>query len=272
MDLPETDSLDNSALIPPVILPDAASVAVPPPRPIRIVRDGILAFVCSIALTLGFVIVVTVAAMILGFMKYTPGSAFTPTPGLMVALLVAAEIPFALSAVILRWRYRSAGRSLPLLFEGTRASAILLGIGSGVLLMGFGTLHAAVAERLFGRATTDAMEELARTMMSIRGNPGMAIVLVLLIAGVAPLCEEFFFRGAIFSSVRSTERARAGAIVSSLLFAGAHGNPMMFTYYLVFGFTMCWLLSRTRTMAASIAAHVTVNAIACVAMLMAPTP
>ena len=112
-----------------------------------------------------------------------------------------------------------------------------------------------------------------RSILSSRGNTGMIATFVLLIAVATPFCEEFFFRGAIFSSVRSTDRARAGAIISSLLFAIAHVSLLMFTYYLVFGFTMCWLLSRTRTMATSIAAHITVNTIGAIAMLMAaPKP
>jgi membrane protease YdiL (CAAX protease family) len=116
------------------------------------------------------------------------------------------------------------------------------------------------------------MEELMRTLFSAKGDPVMAAGLVFAIAVLAPLCEEFFFRGAIFSSVRSGQRARAAAIVSSVLFAAAHGNWMMFTYYLVFGFTMCWLLARTRTIATPIAAHMTVNATAAIALLLSNTP
>src|SRR6185503_7697304 len=105
---------------------------------------------------------------------------------------------------------------------------------------------------LFGKASTDAMEDLMRTLLASVGNPLILYGLVFSIAVLAPFCEEFFFRGAIFSSVRSSPNARAAAIVSSALFAVAHLNPMMFTYYLVFGFTMCWLVSRTRTLAAPI--------------------
>jgi hypothetical protein len=108
------------------------------------------------------------------------------------------------------------------------------------------------------------------TLFSQKGSPLRVAVLVFTIAVLAPLCEEFFFRGAIFSSVRSTPKAWAGAIVSSVLFAVAHLNPTMITYYLIFGLTMCWLLSKTRTMAAPIAAHMTVNTVACIAVLLSP--
>jgi len=107
-----------------------------------------------------------------------------------------------------------------------------------------------------------------RAVLQARGNPVAVSALVFSIALLAPFCEEFFFRGAMFSSVRSTSSARSAAVVSSVLFAVAHLNFAMFTYYLVFGLTMCWLLSKTQTIAAPIAAHITVNATATIAMLM----
>ena len=243
----------------------------PPPKRIKIVRDGILGFIVAIALTLGLIIAIVIAGMISGSVSLNSPS-FAPTPGLMLAMLFAAEIPFASVAAFLRWRYRSTGRLLPSLFEGSFLSSILIGVAAGVAMATFGYAHAFVATLLFGKASTEAMEDLMRTLFSVKNDPVMAAGMVFAIAVLAPLCEEFFFRGAIFSSVRSTQSARAAAIVSSFLFAIAHGNWMMFTYYLVFGLTMCWLLSKTQTIATPIAAHMTVNATAAIAMLMSHTP
>lgn len=258
------DSFDNSV----EAIPVDAGLLPPPPRPIRIVRDGILGFIVAVALTLSLVVVIIVAAILSGQMKMETSQTFSPPPVIWVVLLIGNQIPFLGVALFLRWRYKSTGRILPALFEGPYVSAILIGIVSGLAMAGFGIVHALIATALFGKASTDAMEDLMRTLLAAAGDPLILSGLVLSIAVLAPFCEELFFRGAIFSTARSAENARAAAIVSSVLFAVAHVNPMMFTYYLVFGFTMCWLASKTRTIAAPIAAHITVNATATIAMLL----
>jgi len=258
------ESIDNPIEATPI----DDGLVVPPPRRIRIVRDGILAFLVAAALTLAFVVAVIVVAIVLGYVHFDASQTFSPPPALWIVLLAGNQLPFLGVAVFLRWRYRSTGRPVPMLFEGVTPSAVLKGIVAGLVMAGFGVLHAMVATSLFGKASTDAMEDLMRTLLASVGDPLILYGLVFSIAILAPFCEEFFFRGAIFSSVRSSPNARAAAIVSSALFAVAHLNPMMFTYYLVFGFTMCWLVSRTRTLAAPIAAHMTVNATATIAMLL----
>ena len=258
MDSPDTPT------VPPII--DDSATAPPQPE-ISIVRDGILSFIVSVSLTLLLVAFIVVAGILSGNMPVNPPEGFSITPSMMIPLLVVAELPFAAVGLVLRWMYRRSGRLLPSL-GAPQFSAVMKGIGAGLAMSAFGFLHAALASTLFGRASTEAMEELMRSLLSLQGNPATVATLVLSIAVLAPLCEEFFFRGAIFSSVRSTQKAWAGAIVSSVLFAVAHGNPMMFTYYLVFALAMCWLLSKTGTIATPIAAHMTVNTIACVAVLL----
>jgi membrane protease YdiL (CAAX protease family) len=186
----------------------------------------------------------------------------------MVAALFGTEIPFVAVACFLRWRYQSTGHILPRLLQGHYLSAMLIGVGAGIAMAGFGVVHAIVSTSLFGSASTEAMEELMRAVFQSRGNLVAVSALVFSIAVLAPFCEEFFFRGVLFSSVRSTSSARTAAIASSLLFAVAHLNPAMFTYYVVFGLTMCWLLSKKQTIAAPIAAHITVNATATLGMLL----
>jgi hypothetical protein len=66
----------------------------PPPKRIKIVRDGILAFIVAIALTLGLIFAIVIAGMISGSVALNSAS-FAPTPGFMLAMLFAAEIPFA---------------------------------------------------------------------------------------------------------------------------------------------------------------------------------
>ncbi len=256
-----------------IIIPghSPSSVVPPPLLPIPIVRDGILTFVGSYFITIVLVVIAVVAAISTGEISISPGSRFMPTFRWVVVFLSITELSFLGFGIYLRRKYRKKGHILEDLFGGNKHFlSILIGIGAGICMAGIGTIHALLAMRFFGRASNEATEEVMQTLFFQKGRPDRVALLVFTIAVLAPLCEEFFFRGAIFSSVRSTKKAWAGAIVSSALFAVAHLNPTMITYYLIFGLTMCWLLSKTKTMAAPIAAHMTVNTVACIAVLLSP--
>ena len=237
----------------------------PPPRRIRIIRDGILAFLGALAVGLFFTVAILVVAMIGGGTRIAQD--FKLSAPLIVSLLVAVELPFAVFAIFLRWQYKRTHRGGPPLLEGRFLPAVLVGILGGLATAAFGLVHALVSTYLFGKASTESMEEVMK-MLSVHENPTVAAALFLAVAVLAPLCEEFFFRGALFLPSRNMSNAKAAAIASSVLFAIAHLNPAMFTYYLVFGLTMCWLLSKTKTIAAPIAAHMTVNTFVCIAVLV----
>jgi len=70
---------------------------------------------------------------------------------------------------------------------------------------------------------------------------------------------------------RAIGQARAGAAVSAVLFAIVHFSVILAPFYATFALVMCWLLVRTGTLAAPIAAHMTMNGMACVALLLADT-
>jgi len=262
------DPLENTTA---ETIPAPEKPSAPASIPVRIIRDGILAFLGSTGIAIVLAIVAVIGALLTGGPPTVPARSFALTPGLMVWLLFVSELPFAGFAIFLRWRYRKKGHVLKSLFAGKFVLAVMTGIGMGLCLLVVGALNAALAVKLFGKVSTQGMDEVMKTLASLKERPAIVVALVFSIAVLAPFCEEFFFRGAVFGSVRSTPQARAGVIVSTLLFAIAHVNPMMFPYYFVFGLTMCWLLSKTGTMAASIAAHMTVNGLVCIAVLLVPT-
>jgi len=262
------DSFENLMPAPPT-----TEVGVPvaaPPLPIKIVRDGILAFLSAICLMVAIVVVIVIVEIILGTIKLKSSEGFMPTPAFVVGSLLASALPFAGVAMFLRWRYQSTGRVIPPLFEGRTDSAILRGIPTGLVVGAIGVGNAVLSTKLFGEAASDSMKQVMALLSSLRNDPVVAVGLVLAIAVLAPLCEELFFRGAIFNSVRSTQKMRVAAILSSTLFAIAHLNLKMAPYYVIFGLTMCWLTKRTRSLAAPIAAHMTVNALVCLTVLLSP--
>jgi membrane protease YdiL (CAAX protease family) len=106
-------------------------------------------------------------------------------------------------------------------------------------------------------------------LQRVLDNKPAVTLLVLLIAGMAPVCEELFFRGVIFGSARAAGLNNVGVALSAVLFASVHVSLLLAPFYLIFAVVMCWLYARTGTLAAPIAAHATLNSVACAALIFA---
>lgn len=190
------------------------------------------------------------------------GRSGSGTPAGLIALGAGVqEIAFACFAWRRIRKNREEGR-FPIISGGARFRAVLLGIPCGLLLIGFGGLIA----KLFGAS---ASKSIAQLLAGLLHTSWIAVAVFFLIAILAPVCEEYFFRGAIFGLASANANPWAGVIVASLLFAILHFNFRMIPYYLLFSAMNCWLMVKTKTLAAPIAAHVTVNASACIAILVA---
>lgn len=156
---------------------------------------------------------------------------------------------------------RSEGRPSASQSNAPKARAVLLGIVVGAGLAAFGGLIAWVAH-------AESSAQLMVLLSGLHAGFWSAALVLVLIGGVAPVCEEILFRGAIFGLAHANGRTWTGAITAAVLFAIGHANLRMTPYYLVVSAVNCWLLARTRTLAGPIAAHATVNLSACVAALL----
>jgi membrane protease YdiL (CAAX protease family) len=74
----------------------------------------------------------------------------------------------------------------------------------------------------------------------------------------APLGEEFFYRGLVFSGLARWGFVPA-ALVSSVLFALSHVDAATMIPFTVAGLTMCWLYWRSGSLWDAIAFHVLFN-------------
>jgi membrane protease YdiL (CAAX protease family) len=227
-----------------------------------VVLNGLADSASVLVITFG---VAAAGGLLWSFARAIRGGA-TQRPAVSVWLLALAtgaqEIFFAYFAWRRFRKNREDGR-VPIILGGERLSAVLLGIPCGMLLMGVGGL---IAKLVGGTAPRGIVELFA----GLLHNSWIAASVFFVIAVLAPVCEEYFFRGAIFGLASANANPWAGAIVASILFATLHFNFRMVPYYLVFSAMNCWLLFKTKTLAAPIAAHITVNASACIFILMAP--
>jgi len=92
---------------------------------------------------------------------------------------------------------------------------------------------------------------------------------------IAPLLEEWFFRGVLFRALGQAFGARAGVlgtglavVVSAVLFALAHGEPLQFAGLALLGIVLAVLVVRTRRLVPSVITHASFNAVAFTALLV----
>jgi membrane protease YdiL (CAAX protease family) len=82
---------------------------------------------------------------------------------------------------------------------------------------------------------------------------GFAVIL-------APLAEEFIFRGLLFSGFKKIGWPKCGWILVSLLFALIHASAPIFLPLFVFALALTWLYEKTEGLLAPVIAHSLFNA------------
>jgi membrane protease YdiL (CAAX protease family) len=94
------------------------------------------------------------------------------------------------------------------------------------------------------------------------------VIAVILAVVIAPVMEEFFYRGILFRAIRDRRGFWVGALLSALLFGLVHYVPspwqdaLLLQSVMVFtGFGFAWIYERRGTIVAPIAAHVVFNVI-----------
>jgi CAAX protease family protein len=180
--------------------------------------------------------------------------------GLEIADTVVQDAGFVLAAVIFA---RMGGRTASAWQFGLRPPQIgwrSAGLLVVTLLVGFLIFSAVWAAALDVSTKENLLEKLGT-------NEGAA--LLLLSAGltcvVAPICEEFLFRGFIFTALRNWRGPWPAAVITALLFGGVHvgSAPAVDLVPLAaLGFGLCLLYRRSGSLYPCIAAHSLNNSLA----------
>ncbi|MEK6277817.1 MAG: CPBP family glutamic-type intramembrane protease [Actinomycetota bacterium] len=106
-------------------------------------------------------------------------------------------------------------------------------------------------------------EDIARDL-GLDASPLAAIGAVVLIAGVAPVVEEVFFRGMLFGGLRKRMNMYAAAAISATVFGGLHATTGVNAVppLIAFGFVLALLYERTGSLGPPIIVHMINNSLA----------
>jgi membrane protease YdiL (CAAX protease family) len=190
------------------------------------------------------------ATLLFALLILAAASTLLPPP--WMALAAAAFPMAALLVVVLR------GKPMASVFAPGHMTIPVLAwtlVGSaGLLAVLLGSVR--VLLESMPRDYTPELDQLSKQVLEMPAG-----VAILLIAVLAPICEEVFFRGAVLRGVRSTAGTAVGLLLSSALFAAWHQLPPRMVVTFVLGLWFGWLCIRSKGLMAPIVAHAFNNAV-----------
>jgi membrane protease YdiL (CAAX protease family) len=209
----------------------------------------------GVAIGLGIPIVLGVIAGI--GVAVTGGDAGDLPSGVLIALTFAQDIGFVVAAIfVARMARRPSAWDFGLVPTAFwRAVGIVL-----VVYIGFYIVTGIWATVLDLDEQSDLPDELGADTSTLA-----LIAVMFLVCVMAPVAEEFLFRGLLFTSLRASTGLWPAAIITGIVFGAIHvgSSPVGFLVPLaVLGLGLCLIYAWTRSLYPCIALHAVNNAIA----------
>jgi membrane protease YdiL (CAAX protease family) len=198
-------------------------------------------------------------ALVVGAIGSAAGSSFSdPSPAVSISATILQDLAFIAAALLFA---SAAGRPMPEQF-GLRATRIWPAIGW--MAAAFAAFYAftLVWVAILGVSPDDSKlpDELG-----VDDSTVALLAVAFLVAVVAPIAEEFFFRGFFFGAMRNWKGMWPAAIITGLVFGGIHIGSAEAAFLLplaFFGFVLCLLRERTGSLYPGIALHCMNNSLA----------
>jgi membrane protease YdiL (CAAX protease family) len=198
-------------------------------------------------------------ALIVGVIGAFAGADFEdPTPAVNISATIVQDLSFVGAALLFA---RIAGTPRPEQF-GLRRTRLWPALGwIAVTFMGFYVVTLAWVSIL----GVDANDSKLPEELGVDDSTVAMLAVAFLVSVVAPVAEEFFFRGFFFTALRAWKGLWPAAIITGLVFGGIHLGSADAAFLLplgFFGFALCLLYHRTGSLYPCIALHCMNNSLA----------
>ena len=198
-------------------------------------------------------------ALVIGAIGAAAGSSFAnPSPAVSISATIVQDLSFVGAALLFA---SLAARPLPEQF-GLRPTRLWPAVGW--MAAAFAAFYAftLVWVSILGANPDDTKlpDELG-----VNDSTFALLAVAFLVAVVAPMAEEFFFRGFFFGALRNWKGPLPAAILTGLVFGAIHVGSAEAAFLLplaFFGFTLCLLRERTGSLYPGIALHCMNNSLA----------
>ncbi len=199
-----------------------------------------------------------VGAIVVGLIAGLFGASLTdPPPSVAIIGTVVQDVCLVAAALFFA---RLAARPRPSHF-GLRATRLWPAVGWAALA--YGTFYAFTAAWVALLGTKPVDENLPKQLGADKSTVAL-IAVALLVSVVAPLSEEFFFRGYFYGALRNWNVLWA-TLITGLVFGSIHAGSAQWEFLLplaFFGAALCWLRERTGSLYPGIVLHCANNSIA----------
>ena len=200
-----------------------------------------------------------VGALVIGAIGAAAGSSFAdPSPAVSISATIVQDLSFVGAALLFA---SLASRPLPEQF-GLRPTRLWPAVGW--MAAAFAAFYAftLVWVSILGANPDDTKlpDELG-----VKDSTFALLAVAFLVAVVAPMAEEFFFRGFFFGALRNWKGPLPAAILTGLVFGAIHVGSAEAAFLLplaFFGFSLCLLRERTGSLYPGIALHCMNNSLA----------
>jgi len=116
----------------------------------------------------------------------------------------------------------------------------------------------------------DLQAPVQMIMDAKENNPALLIYLIILATIVAPICEEFVFRGYIYGTLKRFSCRFFAATISSLFFAIVHANVWSTIPLFIVGLGLAIIYEISKSLWAPMLAHCLFNSLSILVILYAP--
>jgi membrane protease YdiL (CAAX protease family) len=211
-----------------------------------------------VALVAGFALAL-VGSVVVGIVGAAAGAQFDdPTPAMNIASTIVQDGCLVGAAVLFAGM---AGRPLPAQF-GLRPTPPLKALAWMVVAFVTFYVITLIWVAIVGGNPDDEKlpDELGADQSTIA-----LLAVAFLVSVVAPIAEEFFFRGFFYGALRNWRGVVPAAIVTGVVFGAIHAGSADWQFLLplgVFGFLLCMLRERTGSLYPCIALHCANNSLA----------
>ncbi len=212
-------------------------------------------------------LLVFIGAVVVGVFVSAPVLGPPPQSGLRV-MLSSVTLDAVVLGVLIAWlETRHKGWRLAIGLPAHLPEEIWQGFWRGMVLMILANL---VVVRIVYVFLHDVSQKHVRSPQQIPSNPrGPALaVTIAMVVFVAPIVEEFFFRGCFFRSLRARNGFVLSALGSAILFGGIHYQPdpwqnasLLMVVMVFVGFGLAYIYEKRGNIVASMTAHATFNAV-----------
>ena len=200
-----------------------------------------------------------VGALVIGAIGSAAGSSFTdPSPAVSISATIVQDLSFIGAALLFAG---IASRPLPEQF-GLRPTRFWPAVGWIAAAFAAFYVFTLVWVSILGVSPDDTKlpDELG-----VKDSTFALLAVAFLVSVVAPIAEEFFFRGFFFGALRNWKGPWPAAVLTGLVFGAIHVGSAEAAFLLplaFFGFTLCLLRERTGSLYPGIALHCMNNSLA----------